>query len=499
MIFFPILSAVFGIFAFPPFKIYPLGFVYLVPLFFFFFKKEKIVNLISGTFIFRITFLIFLVYFSFEPILFLVSIILVLGLPISFFVVRKYGGNSLAFFLLPILWTFWDYFAARYNLLPFMGMTIGNIFGSSPFLGLSSSGGIISLTFFAAVINSLITYLVLNISSTRARNSKKAFFILLATIALIISGLYISKSQLVKNSITYNNRKDSLLVALISNNAAFDKYFLRFKSDIFTDKEKQLAEEEIAKILATVKSELINQKIDLLILPEDMIDIEIWNDIDEEAKEKFEITNAGALIRSYRSLAKELNTNLLATFTTIQNYTRYNTTLLFNRNGELIDIYNKSHLTIASEYWPFRDWRPFYYNRLRKIMPKLGEGNAIFDSEYHYNAGETKLVVSQDFKAGALICIGIQYLEELKQYKEIGAQFLVHTSSNRWITLGLKTYQELLNNLRKIESVWLKLPVLFNGRNEMAGIVTPSGKTELVELKEENKNYNTFIGEIKIQ
>jgi phosphoribosylaminoimidazole-succinocarboxamide synthase len=63
--------------------------------------------------------------------------------------------------------------------------------------------------------------------------------------------------------------------------------------------------------------------------------------------------------------------------------------------------------------------------------------------------------------------------------------------------LGLKNYLYLTDNLRKIEAVWLKIPILINGRYEKAGIITPDGKIEVVNFESAAKNYGLFTGEIK--
>ena len=67
-----------------------------------------------------------------------------------------------------------------------------------------------------------------------------------------------------------------------------------------------------------IKDELSGKKMDLVILPEDLIGIESWQDADVEAKNKFGIENGGLLIGAYRKLAQELNANLAVTLTTIQ-------------------------------------------------------------------------------------------------------------------------------------------------------------------------------------
>ncbi len=498
--FLPLLSAGLGILAFLPFNLSCIfGFVFLVPVFVFLIKEEKFWRLISGIFIFKIIFSVVVLYFAFEPYGFLLSIFVFLGLPITVFAIKRLMKDllivnsqwSIVLFL-PPLWIFFENLQARYSFLPVYIGTTGNIFANSPFLGLSAFGGLNTLSFFAVLINALIGMVVLNIRKFDPR-------LIAAVIIIVAAGWQISQAKLQENFILYNEKLHTLRIALVSNNEKFDEEFSIFKSDVFTEEEKELAGLMIDKKLNLLKSDLKDKKIDLLVLPEDMIDIEIWNDTNREAQEKFNISNAGLLIKSYANLAKELDAYLAATLTTLPNNKRHNTTILFNRKGELIDIYDKSHLTIGGEYWPFGNWRPFYYDWLRKITPTLGSESVIYNEAYRYTPGKRKLLKNENLSFASLICIEIHYPQEVKEFKNLGARFISHTSSNRWIVLGLKEYLYLTNNLRKIEAVWLKMPILINGRYEMAGIITPDGKMNLVEFENllEGKNYGIFIGEIK--
>ena len=534
-----ILSAGLGILSFSPFSFsYIFGFVFLVPIFIFLFKEEKFWRLIWGVFVFKIILATATLYFAFDPYGFLLSVFVFLGLPIAVFIIKhpplfkkefsflrnlrrragmvsersederaeeqaspaRWAGRSglrekKILFTLPFLWIFFENLQAGYSFLPVYLGTVGNIFGNSPFLGLASIAGLNSLSFFAILVNILIAVIVFNLIK---KSSYKLNLVVIVTVIVIVAaGWQISQIKLQQNSNFYGNRPNALKVGLISNNEKFDEEFLIFKSDIFTDEEKELASLMIDEKLNLLRADLRDKKLDLLILPEDMIDIEVWNDADKEAQEKFGISNAGILIKAYRNLAKELNTYLVATLTTIQDNKRYNSTLLFNSEGELVDIYSKSHLTIGGEYWPFDNWRPFYYDWLKKIMPKLDTENAIFNPAYQYTPGNKKLLKNENLSFASLICIEVHYPYEVKAFKNLGAQFISHTSSNRWIAIGLKNYLYLTDNLRKIEAVWLRIPILINGRYEKAGIITPAGKINVIDFESPSKNYGLFTGEIK--
>ena len=97
----------------------------------------------------------------------------------------------------------------------------------------------------------------------------------------------------------------------------------------------------------------------------------------------------------------------------------------------------------------------------------------------------------------APICLEINYPSDLADYKKDGARFIVNPSSNRWIKKGVKHFLYLTDNLKKIESVWLKIPIVSSGVNDYAGVILPDGKTRLVDYENGNKNYGIFWGEIR--
>ena len=423
------------------------------------------------------------VYYTLEPIAWLSSIGIFLGFPISIFVIKKglnhqktsqfipliLNSQSLILFL-PFLWTFFDHLAARYSLLPGYIITAGNIFGSSPFLGLATIDGLMFLTFFATLINVLIAVFILKIKSLNssaeggsasrrrrgsplAASGKSSILNPLIIVIIVLAGWQISNSQLQKNAINYNNLKNSIKIAVISANEKFN--WLSFNE---------------------IKNKLNGEKIDFIIFPEDIFNNNIIN------SEKV-----------YQDLAKNLDVDLVAAFDTIQNNKKYNSTVLFNNKGEIIDARGKNRLTFAGEYWPFGNWRLFYFDWLAKDRPTI-KNYAVFNPQSQYSRGEKNLLTIQQFNNGTIlfaspICSEIQYQNDLKEYKKNGAKFIVNPASNRWIEIGTKHFLYLNNNLKKIEAVWLKTPIISSGVKDFAGITTPDGKTDLVD--------GIFFGEIR--
>jgi len=349
---------------------------------------------------------------------------------------------------LTAIWTVWDLLEAEFSLLPTHIIVLGNSLGSSPFLGLAGVGGLTTLTLFATAMNSLIA-----IAITAEKQSKKIITIILIILFIIFADtLAISKILLQKNASDYENLGNSLKIIAVSVDESFNIIQLN-----------------------RLENELKNKNADLVVLPEDIL-------------------NNAAGVDFYQNLAKKLKMNIAATLTVQAENGRYNSTILLNQSGEISGDYNKNRLTFIGEYWPFKNWRPSIFEWLRKRNPQYDD-YAIFNPQNPYFKGEKKTL---NLKTGngdavnfaSLICLEIHYPTDLKTYKNMGAKFIINPSSNRWMDgLGENHFVYLTGNLKKIEAVWLKIPIISAGVNDIAGITTSDGKTA--------QKTDVFEGEIK--
>ncbi len=470
---FVILAAALQIFSLSQLNLYPLAFVFAVPLLFFLEKEKRLWMALIGFFAYRVIAMTGTVYFVFDPIMFTASTAILLGFPLTFWFTKKISGERLAFLITPISWTFWDYLSARYTALPNFVMTAGNALGNSPFLGIASLWGIVSLTFFALLVN-LFIFLAL----TNSRHDRKlAQISAAAALILLAAGWLTSLAALRENRKNYEARTRSASVALISEKESVDDIFRRRKLNPLE------LEQRLNEVLDDVKNNLEGKDFDLLVLPDSMFDVDYDTTADAEALSKFRITSSGVIISGYRNLARRLGKNLAASAVVFADNKRYNSILFFNGNGELIDVFYKKYLAITGEYWPFGNWRPFYFNWALKANPEEYFDYAIFKPENNYSSGETKAVrVGLPAQAGDIvfapaICIEIHYPAEMRKRVALGANVILDTSSNLWAPIpGLDQYLTLTDNLRRIESVWLKVPILVNGRKEPPSIILPDGK-----------------------
>ncbi|MBU4142667.1 hypothetical protein KJ590_01555 [Patescibacteria group bacterium] len=520
----PILSALLGIIAFSPLNFYPLAFFGLVPLFIFFAREQKLWRLVLGTALFRLIFGLGTVYYTLEPIFWTSSLLIFLGLPITIWGVKKiinyckiknplppsfvkegWGGflpllakervgvrwiskfkiylslfsNYLPFALLPFLWSFFDLLEARWSLMPAYIFTAGNALGSSPFLGLANFGGIATLTFFVVAVNTLITTIVLSVIPAKAGiqkfwipgqarndNKKCVLYQILALVLLLLSAWQISQSSLRQNDFAYAALPHSFKFAAVSVSAKFD-----------------------LSQFGALKNELAGQNLDLIVWPEDIIGAPRQGGTPD--------TQTFFLAQN---TAKELKVNLLAAFDTTRGNARYNSAVLFNQQGGVAGQYDKNRLTFIGEFWPFGHWLPPLADWVKKFDPSIAN-YAMFDPANAYRRGARKLLTLDLPQGPALfaapICLEVHYPGDLADYQKAGARFIVNPSSNRWINAGAKHLLYLTDNLKKVEAVWLNLPIISSGVKDYVGLTLPNGQARLVDYQNPDKNYAIFFGEIK--
>lgn len=445
--YFVLFSALLGILAFNT-KLAFLVFIAAVPLFLFFIYEKSLFKLLIGSFLFRLIFLYGVVYFVTDPILYFFSVLIFLGLPLSFYLVRKYFSLFVAVAVLPVLWTVFDYLAARYSLLPTAVAMLGNPLANSLFIGLAKINGIVGLTFFAALINLLFLSLLL---------LKKDRKLLIGFIALIFVLAGTLSCFLIKGNkgdyLSKGRKLEAVLISASKNRAEFDNFWVKI---------------------------FIEPGTDLVAIPEDFY-----------FKSNPEDFNKA--IDFYSQAARGIKTNLSAVLSQKDGNRLYKSSILFSGDGKIKSVYNKNYLTITSENWPFKDWRPFYFNAYLKSAPEEEKKKAIFDSHYQYSTGGPSLLKGDGFSFANPICGELHYPDYMEELNSLNPDFILHNSENDWIERGLKQYLVLTNNLRKIEAVHFGKPVLVNGIADYAGIFYPDGTSNLIYPEKDIVLFNAEV------
>ncbi len=430
-----ILSAVLLILSFnwlPPIFV----FIALVPLFIFILGEKNWKKIFFGIFIFRLLFAFGTMYFVIDPILFGSSLLLYMGFPLSIWLIKKIGNENFEIISLPFLWTAWDYLQAQYTALPMTIAMLGIPLGNSDFLGLAGFGGVIGLTFFTAAVNAFFTGLFLRRDDRRQLKTG-----IIAISAVFAIGWLISHLVIENNKNDYFSKEKILNVEIIS------------ATEVRHDFSDQLS------FLP------ISEEADLLVVPENLY--------------KSDLENSEKIIDFYGKTAVDLDIALSAVALRRESGRAYKSSFLFSRDGKIADIYDKNHLTITSEYWPFGDWRPFYFDSyLEKSSPDDAK-KAVFDRNYELTRGLPGIISGSYFSFAAPICGEAHYSGYLRELTGLGPDFILSNSNNDWIIYGLEQYLNLTNHLRMIEAVRLNKPILVSGIKEYAGIFYPDGRSEL--------------------
>lgn len=108
----------------------------------------------------------------------------------------------------------------------------------------------------------------------------------------------------------------------------------------------------------------------------------------------------------------------------------YNSAVLFNAQGDIIDRYHKVHLAPFGEYVP--------YKKLLFFAEKLTEPSG------NFLAGSSAKVLSMgEYKFGPLICYEDIFPEISGRLAAMGAEFLVNLTNNAWFGSTSAPYQQL--------------------------------------------------------
>jgi apolipoprotein N-acyltransferase len=503
-----VISGALWLLAFPPAGWYGLGFVFLAPHFVFLLQETRLWRLLWGVLLFRGMLLAGLVPGFFEPLFYLTSLLLFAGIVPALLLLkrllrvlpRQVGLPPIVAALATAACYFiFERLQAHASLLPLVAMTSGCSLGNSPFVGLARFGGEAGLSVFVVLVNAILAAAWLDATQRHSRRiapegrRTSAAWIVIA--ALVASGWLLSVRCLARNRAAYERRPNRLRVAAVSVSAEFAK---ETRAKHVEDYETSAAAvEAIAGYVHTLEHDLRRVgRPDLVIFPEDMIDLEFWGMRDDEAFQRLTITNAGPVIRLYRTVAQHLQSPLLFVLTTREQGGRFNSALLLDDDGRLNGMYHKRHLAFAMESWPLGDFHPFYFDWVMDEDARYE--SPVYNPEYRYRAGYASVIfrLPEGFAFGTPICIEAHHPNLLQDMVRRGARALIHTSSNMSLSRGLRTYMEGTMNLRRIEAVWLETPIVFCGRRDDAGMVLPDGTVDRVPLSEASM-FSVYRGSIR--
>jgi len=241
-------------------------------------------------------------------------------------------------------------------------------------------------------------------------------------------------------------KSERINVALIQGNISQDDKWLPDKAQGILDKHRR-------QVVS-----LKNSPVDLIVWPESALPIFIETtdkSVDPE------------LLGIYEGNIDTPPLTFLGAISETPKLKYYNSAILFDSRGRILERYHKSHLTPFGEYIPY-DWLLFFANKLTKPS-----GDFLFgESHRPLDAGR--------FKFGALICYEDTFPEISRESVLMGAGLLVNVTNNAWFGETSAPLQQLaLSVFRAVENRRYFVRATNTG---VSAVVAPTGQV-LVESR----------------
>lgn len=194
------------------------------------------------------------------------------------------------------------------------------------------------------------------------------------------------------------------------------------------------------------------------------------------------------------NLARVQNINLLVGAVSQVKEDYFNSALLINSSGQLVDTYNKLHLVPFGEFIPFKKTFPF----LETIAPigdiTAGKKYTIFKQPADTFASpkaelSTNSAQSDGIGFGVLICFEDLFPELSRQFIKNGAKFLVNITNDAWYKEGSAPYQHFAASVFRAVENHVYLARAAN--TGISGIIDPNGR--IIAKVSDGKGKEIFV------
>ena len=140
----------------------------------------------------------------------------------------------------------------------------------------------------------------------------------------------------------------------------------------------------------------------------------------------------------------------------------YNSMLIFNKRGDIVDYYDKSHLVPFGEYIPLRQYLPSWIKPITNTIANFQAGN-----------GPRSINIPNIPSFGALICYEIIFPSEITN-KQNRPQWLINITNDAWYGDSAGPRQHFISTvLRAVEE---GLTIVRVANNGISGAITPLGQ-----------------------
>lgn len=417
-----ILSAILLMFAFPNFNLRYLAWFGLVPLFFAIEKvkslKAFLLSYITGA-VFFLGAIYWLVHVTLPG---MIIVALYLALYVGFFgalssiYIRRIldrGSHTPLLFFVPAVWVVFEWL--RSNLLGGFGWALLGYSQSRnlPVIQIADILGAYGVSYIIVMVNTAV-FLTIKM----AMSKKKPGTVILAAALLIFISLYYGYYRL--NNIFTGEK---LVVGVAQGNIPQDqKWDLDFREEIFRKYEG-------------LTNELARQRPDLIIWPETSVPAYIGTD--------------PVSLERVKSLAANIRTTLLVGAPREERLkdkaSYYNSAILFDEDGSVLERYDKTHLVPFGEYVPLKGILSFVENFASSPIGDFTRGEKYtvfkFTVKRRTQSKDVTWRLIKKVRFSALICFEDIFPQLSRRFVKEGATFLVNITNDAWFGRTSAPYQ----------------------------------------------------------
>ena len=321
--------------------------------------------------------------------------------------------------------------------------------------------GVYGISFFIVLVNTIIYFSLYQWKIARVERKLSIIWIVPPTLLALISMWILQKP--------YENPSDhdTIKVAAIQGNIPqirqWNSEQLDLALEVYTALTKQIVKD---------------RKPDLVVWPETAIPASL-------------IYNEQCLLE-LKNLFEEIKTPMIAgtisyrfpsDFDQSKEWPKtFNSALLFNESGEVINSYDKIHLVPFGEYIPFEEYLPW-------LVEWIGMGRSLTEGREY-----TVIPFLNDAMIGINICFEDIFPEISSRMVLSGANLLLVITNDAWFRESSGSRQHLAHTVfRAVENF---RPVLRNGNNSDTCLILPNG--EVVDLLYDSENRNRFVRNARV-
>lgn len=448
----PVISGVFLVLSFPPFNLYPLAWISLVPLLLAIedrnTKKTFYSGLVTGSVYYLGTvYWVFHSMYVYGHVPAVASLCLLILL--CFYLSLYTGVFSVLFKLIyirlhlpavivaPVLWVTLEY-ARTYIITGFPWSLIGySQYSFLPLIQISDITGVYGISFIVSAINGLIFDLI-RLRKTGLSDEVPRRYVISGAIALaliMIASLFYGSAKL-----KYIDQGSNVTVTVLQGNIDQDKKWDRNHQREVVDTYKNLT-------LAAA-----SEKPDLVVWPESALPFIFGHDED--------------LTNEISDLQKQINSHMLIGSVLIKSSGKgksllSNSVIMLSPGTDSIEVYDKIHLVPFGEYVPLGNLFPF----VKKLVTAIGD----------FDQGKDVIVMNTPFaKIGNLICYEIAFPGLVRKFIDNGANLIVTVTNDAWFGRTSAPYQHFsMAVFRAIEN---RVPVARSANTGISGFIDSRGR-----------------------